>query len=103
MISAKSSSSPELRWFLIAVSRFVRNSWVSWAFSSFTMTYLCCVLAEKPITSDKRTMFIDSEISLHDIPMLMAVSWRSPVRTQTYNNVSNYFEMNGKATLIPAI
>jgi hypothetical protein len=30
-----------------------------------------------------RTIFIDSAISRHDIPMLMAVSCRSPVSTQT--------------------
>lgn len=36
---ARSSSSPVLRWFLIADNRFVRNSCVSWALSSFTMTF----------------------------------------------------------------
>ena len=69
MMSAKSSSSlssPVLRWLFTADRRFEMNSCVSSIVSSFTII-----------------RFIDSEISLHDIPMLIAVSCLSPVRTHT--------------------
>lgn len=69
-MSAKSSnslSSPVLRWLFTADNRFEINSCVSSIVFSFTIM-----------------RFIDSEINLHDIPILIAVSCRSPVKTQTY-------------------
>lgn len=39
------------------------------------------------VTICRHTKFIDSDMSLHDIPMLIAVSCLSPVRTQTYTSM----------------
>lgn len=92
MTRASSSKSPALREFLTASRRLVRKSLVSSAFSSLTMT--CRARREgvsrrgaergKVVSEEGgRTRLIDSEIKRHDMPMLMAVSCRSPVRTQT--------------------
>lgn len=50
------------------------------------------------------TRFIDSEISLQDMPMLIAVSCLSPVRTHTYSlSAPGSTQMTNKRTLMPAI
>ena len=78
MMRASSSSSPELRWLLMAVRRRSRVVLVSCMVSSLMTTCRAHPVGRpRRDESERLTMFIDSVIRRQDMPM-------SPVKTQTW-------------------